>query len=76
MSRGYLCPCFCVTTGSARKTLLDKRASTQSAFEKKRIIIGASTGGTEADIKKAVEVARSVKGVISVKDDMRVEGRR
>lgn len=30
---------------------------------------------TEADIKKAVEVARSVKGVTSVKNDMRVKGR-
>jgi hyperosmotically inducible protein len=30
--------------------------------------------GTEADIKKAVEVARSVKGVTSVKNDMRVKG--
>jgi hypothetical protein len=69
-------PIFRVTTGSARKTLLDKRASTQSAFEKKRIIIGAFVGGTEANIKKAVEVARSVKGVTSVKDDMRVKGRR
>ena len=28
---------------------------------------------TEADIKKAVEVARSVKGVTSVKNDMRVK---
>lgn len=30
---------------------------------------------TEADIQKAVEVARSVKGVESVKNDMRVKGR-
>jgi len=30
---------------------------------------------TEADINKAVEVARSVKGVTSVKNDMRVKGR-
>lgn len=30
---------------------------------------------TEADIRKAVEVARSVKGVTSVKNDMRVKGR-
>ena len=30
---------------------------------------------TEADIQKAVEVARSVKGVASVKNDMRVKGR-
>jgi osmotically-inducible protein OsmY len=30
----------------------------------------------EADIGKAVEVARSVKGVTSVKNDMRVKGRR
>jgi len=28
---------------------------------------------SEADIKKAVEVARSVKGVTSVKDDMRLK---
>ena len=31
--------------------------------------------GTEAEINKAVEVARSVKGVTSVKNDMRVKGR-
>src|SRR5574340_437448 len=30
---------------------------------------------TEADIKKAAEVARSVKGVTSVKNDMRVKSR-
>lgn len=30
--------------------------------------------GTEADINKAVEVARSVKGVTSVKNAMRVKG--
>lgn len=30
---------------------------------------------TEADIKKAGEVARSVKGVTSVRNDMRVKGR-
>jgi osmotically-inducible protein OsmY len=30
---------------------------------------------SEADIKKAVEVARSVKGVTSVKNDMRIKGR-
>ena len=30
---------------------------------------------TEADIRKAVEIARSVKGVPSVKDDMRVKRR-
>ena len=29
---------------------------------------------SEADIKKAIEVARSVKGVTSVKNDMRVKG--
>jgi len=29
---------------------------------------------TEADIQKAVEIARSVKGVKSVKNDMRVKG--
>ena len=29
---------------------------------------------TEADINKAVEIARSVKGVTSVKNDMRVKG--
>lgn len=30
---------------------------------------------SEADIKKAVDVARSVKGVTSVKNDMRIKGR-
>ena len=30
---------------------------------------------SESDIQKAVEVARSVKGVSSVKNDMRVKGR-
>ena len=30
---------------------------------------------TEADIKKAAEVARNIKGVTSVKNDMRVKGR-
>lgn len=30
---------------------------------------------TQADINKAVEVARSVKGVTSVKNDMRVKGK-
>ena len=30
---------------------------------------------SEADINKAVEIARSVKGVTSVKNDMRVKGR-
>ena len=30
---------------------------------------------SESDIQKAVEVARSVKGVASVKNDMRVKGR-
>ena len=30
---------------------------------------------SEANIKKAVEIARSVKGVTSVKNDMRVRGR-
>lgn len=30
---------------------------------------------SEADIARAVEVARSVKGVVSVKDDMRVKGK-
>lgn len=30
---------------------------------------------SEADIKKAVEITRNVKGVTSVKNDMRVKGR-
>ncbi len=30
---------------------------------------------TEVDIKKAAEVARNIKGVTSVKNDMRVKGR-
>lgn len=30
---------------------------------------------TEADIQKAVDVARGVKGVTSVKNDMRIKGR-
>ena len=31
--------------------------------------------GTEAEIRKAVDVARSVKGVTSVKNDIRLKGR-